>query len=195
MKDITKLYSMVYAPKRTAEEVKATLITSQKRFDKALSEVEKEPTKIEDIIKYTNEILLQLEMKAIENPKFNPQEVNYLEIKKEYGTRNVKDIVWMKFTKEGYLGVVAVSDDINFNIPSKKITHKVDKEKLGISEKVNTSGTLVRYVDKEWDDSMVLVFPLVNIPEAWERSDIERIIGNYLLEKDVAIIDFYSHRF
>ena len=31
-----------------------------------------------------------------------------------------RDIVLLKFTKDGYLGVVAASDDINFSIPHNK---------------------------------------------------------------------------
>ena len=36
---------------------------------------------------------------------------------KEFELDDKGDLVWMKFTKDGYLGVVAVSDDVNFDIP------------------------------------------------------------------------------
>lgn len=41
-------------------------------------------------------------------------------------------------------------------------------------------------------EAYVLIFPLVNIPDGLDRSDIESGIGNYLISKNVPILDFYS---
>jgi hypothetical protein len=48
---------------------------------------------------------------------------------------------------------------------------------------------------KAWDTSFVLLFPLANIPAEFERGDLERAIGNYLIDNNVPIIDFYSHNY
>ncbi|AYG01643.1 hypothetical protein [Lactococcus allomyrinae] len=82
----------------------------------------------------------------------------------------------MKFTKGGFLGVIAVSDDINFNLGT-------------------TSGIIISKLNKKWDDSFVLIFPLKNIPSELKRGDIECGIGNYLVAKGVPILDYYSHKF
>lgn len=60
--------------------------------------------------------------------------------------------------------------------------------------KYNSSGILVHQLNKEWDDSFVLVFPLVDIPSCY-KGDIERAIGNYLIDNEVPIIDFFSHNY
>ncbi len=41
----------------------------------------------------------------------------YKDIKNFYNLKDIRDIVWMKFTRDGFLGVVATSNDINFHIP------------------------------------------------------------------------------
>lgn len=90
---------------------------------------------------------------------------------------NPADIVWLKFTKQGHLGVVAVSHDINH-------------------EKDTTSGQLVAHVNEDWDNSFVLIFPLTpEIRGNWYRGDIERALGNYLISLGVPIIDYYSHNY
>ena len=102
-----------------------------------------------------------------------------------------KNIVWMKFTKKGFLGVVAVSDDINFEKPNNKEDY--DKKKRGKWE-YNTSGIIIHYLKEEWDESFVLVFPLYKLPKNYTRHSIEKKIGNYLIKKGIPILDFYSHR-
>ena len=83
----------------------------------------------------------------------------------------------MKFTNKGHLGVVAKSFDINF-------------------ESSNTSGKLLKEVDEKWDESFVFIFPLTKeILKVYEKGDVERAIGNYLISKGVPIIDFYSHNY
>ena len=46
------------------------------------------------------------------------RKVDYKKIQRENGLEDHRDIVWMKFTRDGYMGVVAVSNDIGFDIPS-----------------------------------------------------------------------------
>lgn len=147
------------------------------RLNKAKEQSALKPINIIDIIIYVNELFDALGMKQINNPIVqDPLFVDYEMIKQENKLKSRKDIVWMKFTIDGYLGVVATSDDINFNTN-------------------NTAGTLVHQLNKKWDESFVLLFPLINIPTKYVRGDIERAIGNYLIEKNVPIIDFYSHNY
>jgi hypothetical protein len=139
---------------------------------------------IEKIMDYTNEFLSLLHMTNIECPKQKVESCRYRysKLKKEIMTKynldndSIKDIVWMKFTKDDVLGVVAASFDINFSYN-------------------NTSGIIINHLKKEWDESKVLIFPLQNIPLGLIKGDIERGIGNYLQDKKVPILDFYSHKY
>lgn len=105
-----------------------------------------------------------------------------------------------KFTKDGYVGVVATSDDINFDVPNSSSDydkkHKVYNTYLKKWEDkwvYNSSGIIIHKLGKQWDESFVLIFPLKNIPQGYGRGDVERAVGNLLIEKGVPILDFYSH--
>ncbi|MGC6173957.1 hypothetical protein [Lacrimispora sp. 38-1] len=98
----------------------------------------------------------------------------------------------MKFTTDGYLGVVAASDDINFGIPNNSLEY--NEKKPNNKWKYNTSGIIIHRLGKVWDENFVLVFPLPNIGDG-ERSDIECGVGNYLISKGVPILNYYSHMF
>lgn len=90
------------------------------------------------------------------------------------------DIVWIKLNTNGCISVVGTSEDISFS------NRKKEKTKSG---QINT------HLHQEWDKSKVLIFPLINIPEELNRSDIESIVGNYLTDHDIPILDFFSHRY
>lgn len=101
----------------------------------------------------------------------------YLIIRKNFKLSHSKNILWFKFTKEGYLGVVAKGQDINFDYN-------------------NFSGQCINSVSMAWDESFVFVFPLTNdILGSREPDEIENAVGNYLRAKGVPIIDFYSHNY
>lgn len=155
------------------------------------------------IISYVNEFFKSIGMNMIKSPKINnPQQIDYKKIKIENALADERDIVWMKFTKNGYLGVVAKSNDINFDIPlgvsdydKKEWKYNSYLKKQELVWKNNSSGILVHQLGQEWDTSFILVFPLINIPDGYDRGDIETAIGNYLINKGVPIIDFYSHNY
>ena len=85
------------------------------------------------------------------------------------------DIIWLKFTTKGHLGVVAKSCDINYDYNL-------------------SSGILVEQVSEQWDDSFVIIFPLTNeVLKSYSTGDIELGVGNYLISKGIPIIDYYSH--
>lgn len=102
-------------------------------------------------------------------------------IKNKFNLRETSDIVWIKFTTNGHVGVVAKSFDINFD-------SKTDDGK-SIS-----SDVLVKEVGETWDKSFVMIFPMTSdILGNHSVGELELGIGNYLIEKNVPIIDFYSH--
>lgn len=100
--------------------------------------------------------------------------INYEHIKHLYKLERQSDIVWMRFTTHGYLGVVASSNDINFDYNT-------------------NSGKIIKSVNKEWDKKKIIIVPLPKIAGRRERLQIEKMIGNYLSDNKVPIIDLYSH--
>lgn len=176
---------------------------SYTRIDKAKKQATMPTVDKEIIINYVKEFLNEIGSPL--PPDFDVKrspDINYSEIKEQLGLKDRRDIIWMKFTADGYLGVVATSDDINFDIPS---SCKDYDKKVKIYDKFednykykwvhNSSGILVHKLKKCWDVSMVLVFPLINIPEGKNRGDVECAVGNFLISKGVPILDFYSHNY
>ena len=160
------------------------------RFKRAEEQANLPKPSIEDIIEYTNEFLEILNMKKTESPIVqNPNPDSF----------NNPDIVWMKFTCDGHLGVVAVGDDINFDIsPSEKAYNETNDGKPKSRKndwKHNTSGIIVHHLGKKWDEKFILVFPLLDISTDFSPRDIEAGIGNYLIDKGIPILDYYSHKF
>ena len=72
----------------------------------------------EIIIKYTLDYLNKVGIKTTKNPKCeNPKCIYYDKIQQKFQLNDRRDFVWMKFTRDGYLGAVAVSDDVSFDMP------------------------------------------------------------------------------
>jgi len=173
------------------------------RLDKAREQASFSPVDVNVITAYVNDFFRAIGMNTVESPVIhNPLQIDYEKIKKDNALGELGDIVWMKFTKDGYLGVVATSNDINFDIPQN--TSEYDKKEWRYNTflkqkewvwKHTSAGILVHQLGKVWDTSFVSVFPLPNIPNGYTRGDIERAIGNYLIDRKVPIIDFYSHNY
>lgn len=109
--------------------------------------------------------------------KYSIWEPKYSLIKNKFGISHTKNLIWLKFTQKGYLGVVAKGMDINF-----------DNELI--------SGRLINEVGDQWDESFVLIFPLTDLMlKGRNTGDIERAVGNYLISKKIPIIDYYSHNY
>lgn len=105
----------------------------------------------------------------------------YEKISKEFNSIDASDLIYVRFTKDGYIGVVGDSFDINFDMQT-------------------SSGKLLHHVNKEWNKDIVLIIPLpstITNPNYYERKNIrkkiETALGEYLIEKGNPIIDFYSH--
>ncbi|MCW6665314.1 hypothetical protein NHG32_06430 [Aerococcaceae bacterium NML191219] len=196
MKGNNEQYFKVYEGTPRGKKSSVRYSYSDYRLNKAKEQIKNKPISVNTIIKHVNNFLKSVEIATIENPRLDisdSREINYKDIKQKYGLSDKRDIVWMKFTTDGYLGIVATSSDINFDIPKKSDAYneKLTKYKW----RYNTSGILVHQVNKKWDTSFVLVFPLRNIPKEYSRGDIEKAVGNYLIAQKVPIIDFYSHNY
>lgn len=122
------------------------------------------------------------------SPIYDKEKRDYVEwdykydvISSVFHTEEPKNLIWLKFTQKGHVGVVAKSFDINFD----------SKNDDG---KPISSDVLVKEVGESWDKSFVMVFPMTSeILGKRSVSDLELGIGNYLIYKKVPIIDFYSH--
>ncbi len=172
------------------------------RLDCARKQVQSPAVPVEKIVDYVKEFLGSIGIIISKSPVMKPSEIDYERIKADNNLADERDIVWMKFTKDGYLGVVATSNDVNFDIPvskhdydSKERVYNSYKRKYEEVWKHNSSGILVHQLQKEWDTSFVLIFPLQYSERKYERGDIERAVGNFLISKAVPIIDFYSHNY
>lgn len=148
------------------------------RVKVANQQAEMKQVDIEKIKDYVNEYLNALNVShdfIIVNLKENPIKWGfYTDIKNNNNLSDKGDIVWFKFTKDGYLGVVASSNDINFSYK-------------------NTSGKILKFLEKEWDDTKVVIIPLKFKDNTLNRQMVESGIGNYLISKDVPILDYFSH--
>lgn len=162
------------------------------RFNKAIEEAKKNPVSVKEICDMITKFLKKIGITTNDLPEYkNPLPFNYQGIKEKFNLVDERDIVWIKFTQDGYIGVVATSNDINFNYPTSENDYeKKDEDGNWI---FNTSGIIVHKLNKKWDESFVLVFPLAEIPDGYIRGDIEEAVGNLLIQNNVPILDYYSH--
>lgn len=198
-----ELYGYTHVENRLVGKHASVHNSNSPRLKEADKQAKKLKVAVKQIIEYTDEFLKKVGIRK-ENENIDPRisdfeiivparkcrnkrivNLDYDKIKEDYGLNSKKHIVWMKFTVDGFLGVVARSDDVNFEIP---LDESEDNENY------NTSGIIIQYLRKKWDESFVLVFPIPNVGDR-EMGDIECGIGQYLIEKEVPILDFYSHTF
>lgn len=174
------------------------------RFNEAKKQAELPPVKKSEIKEYVLDFLRKVGIKTTSNPELSLNsidDIDYKNIAEEYSLSSEKDLIWIKFTKDGYVSVVATSNDINFDIPKdeKDYDSKIRvlnpyTQKYEEEWKHKSSGILIHKLNKEWDESFVLLFPLSNIPNGYNRHDIEKAIGNYIItEKNVPVLDLFSH--
>lgn len=129
---------------------------------------------------------------SIDKCEQNGINIDYKNIQKEFDLADVRDIVWMKFTSSGALGVVASSNDVNFQKP--RTIKEYDKKQQNGRWEYNTSGIIIDCLGETWDESFVLIFPIKSIPKGMTRHGVEKRIGNHLIDKGIPILDYYSHR-
>ena len=139
------------------------------RKKKAMSESKKDVVSIQNIQELLGEFLayFNIDNKGIFIESLDIlMTINYEHIRRQYKLKNQSDIVWMKFTTDGYLGVVASSNDINF-------------------DEDNSSGKLIKSVGKKWDNNKIIIIPLNIVNERNDRLLIEKIFGNFLTENNI----------
>ena len=174
---------------------------SDYRLNKARTQAALPPVPPDTIIKYVNTFLGGMGMREVpaaealcrvRNPKYPGRAVGYVKRSRQYKLADKGDLVWVKFTERGHVGVVASGNDVNFDMPenAEEYTQKIGRRRLRAS-----SGVLLHRLGETWDTSFVLVFPLAPIPADRTRRDLERAIGNYLIAKGVPILDYYSHNY
>ena len=166
---------------------------SDKRHCKALEQAGFPKVSCEQIASYVNEFFSHLGIPTVKNPKLNltDKNIDYKQIKQDNLT-DERNIIWIKFTRDGFVGVVAKSNDINFDIPRDTEAYMRKHNGKWIH---NTSGIIVHNLGKEWDKSFVLLFPIRCFPEGLNSGSIETGVGNYLISKGVPILDYYSHNY
>jgi len=178
----------------------------EKRLEKALQESKKTAVCPSKIVEYVNYYLSALEISTtdpveakIEGEKLREAVESpnsfYAWLKKARGHKDERDIVFMQFANCGRLAIVANSTDIGFPklVEPKGRYTQYDYKKL--KNGCYISEIILHYLEKEWDESFVLVFPILELPEGMSSHKIERSIGNYLISKEVPILDYYSHMF
>ena len=178
-----------------------------KRFDVAKTQHSMTPVDLDKIITWTNEFIqlyglaLYSGSNLVYTAEITLNDFNHSTLITYEEITSKADIIWMKFTTDHYLGVVACSNDINFDIPPNNTSYDVPRRLIHgkvTKWKYNSSGILIHSLGLNWDQSFVLVFPLIGLAPGKEgtkqRHEIENGVGNYLLSKNVPIIDFYSHR-
>jgi len=184
---------------------------AKQQFEMAKSQ--KEMKGIKDIENLVNEFLDELDLDRVDNPiRELKDEVLNAKFYKDlfcHEMGDCRDIVWIKFTQEGHVGVVAKGADINFCYPPNEFRYH-DKEVMSSGREVpvyNTSGIIIHRLGLRWNTDKVLVFPLTGkgmkalrgkfeakgLGQGTSSGKIETGIGDYLITKGVPILDFYSH--
>lgn len=194
----------IYNGERRCQSVHGKSYTRVRKGEEQLKQIASSPQKVKCLITdflETAEVMkknVKVEYKIEEDYKILDTtknrnrfvDINYQNIKEKNQLNDSRDIVWIKFTKSGYAGIVAVSSDINFDIPES--IKEYDQKKEDGQWLRNSSGIIIHKLKQEWDESFVLIFPLQDMEE-YQRHDIEKAVGNYLIEQNVPLLDYYSH--
>lgn len=105
----------------------------------------------------------------------------YNVIKNKFKLNRPSDIVWIKFTTMGHVGVVAKGCTINFD------SKRSDGQPI-------SSTVLVEEAGEVWQNHFAMIFPMTSeILGTRLVGELALGIGNYLIDKKVPIIDYYSH--
>lgn len=149
------------------------------RVLKAKEQIKLSPAQKEDIVllcrQYFKEIGIDIPIIEINLNDVPIKRGFYSDLMEKYNLAEKKDILWLKFTTDEYLGVVAASNDINFSYE-------------------NTSGKIISYLNKNWDDKYIIIIPLISgLGGTLNRQRFESGLGNYLISHNVPILDCFSH--
>lgn len=154
------------------------------RFEKAKEQASLMPVPVQKIIEYCNEFLRLCDIQRysenyISLKERSPEEINESAIN-EYGLNHPQDIIWLKFTTDGYLGVVAMSNDINFDIPPSPSSYDEREKYLW---KYTTSGIIVDYFGKNGTNPLFFFFLSRVSRESQNAMPSKSASGTTLLKK------------
>ena len=116
--------------------------------------------------------------------------IRYIKAGQQYNMNTVDDEVIIQLINQ-YLCSLCIPAVSN----PKVIPKARELRRFDYASYDTTSGKIISHLGESWDESYVFIFPLYNIPEELNRSDIESGIGNYLIANNIPIIDFYSHNY
>lgn len=169
------------------------------RYNKAKEQHSMKHVPDSRIIELINTFLEGLEINIVNEPIMISEGNGIADdaINSHFELKGRTDILWLKFSIDEYVGVVAKSttknNDINFDIPLDKESYHLKDEKG--KPIYNASGILLHQLGTSWDTTKVMIFPLVNNHTGYDASEIENALGNYLADNGVPILDFYSHTY
>ena len=119
------------------------------------------------------------------------KKINYKEIMRNYETNEEGHLIWIEFVTSGHIAVVGAGKDIGF--PRNK--------------NVGTWRILSSLENAEWDETKVIVIPIKGLESIHRkkngdyiknilrcRDGIEYFIGDYLIDNDVPILNYYQHK-
>lgn len=173
------------------------------RIDKAREQAQRESASIQRVAELANEALMTLGIKPVATPlvKVSPEDINpdgivdfdYDRIAEEHELADRRDVVNIRFDREGRAVLVAASDDVNF-CPVPEGPGEFDA-KDGDYWKYSTAAVILSELGTDWDRSQLLLFPLSGLAETgYARHDAEKAIGNHLLHSgECALLDKFSH--
>ncbi len=102
--------------------------------------------------------------------------------------RELTSLIFIQFTKDGYIAVVGAGEDINFNFSSYK----------------GTTGKILKELNHEWYEKSLIMVTVNNlkavaaskVKNVFEsRNGVEHYIGEYLCKnKSMPILNEWSHR-
>lgn len=92
--------------------------------------------------------------------------------------------MWITFTQRGFIKVIGKGVDL---LQTKMI--RKGKTELRTAEK------LVRLVHDESNLSFAIILPVNRKEFTYSAEEVELALGNYLIAKEVAIIDYFSHNY
>lgn len=164
-----------------------------KRIEFAELERCKEPVDKTNIIEIIKQCLSDCGIDG-EIITLNPlnDKIDYKDIQKKSGIKKEHHIIWLEFVKGGHVAVVGAGKDIGFPTNLKQ----------------GTSAILAGIKDVEWDKSYVLLIAVKGLSEESVglknldkfgnsilrcRNGVEHLIGEWLHEKNVPILNYFQH--
>lgn len=136
---------------------------------------------VEKIISYVNNCLQKNGYKTVNEPLIKRGGSEKISKIKNIVNNYDRDLIWMKFTTDKFLGCVAFSKGTTTN---KDVNFKMN----------NKSGKIINSCRKFWDTSFILCFPLIPKNEnAVPSKQMEYKVGECLISENVPILDYFSH--